>query len=90
MQQYGIRNVENTPYVTNAKYEKRLRELDSSIKNIDAQLNDPTLKQFDDDYKRSYVAKKAGFWDTVGMAYRNYVSSLTYDQYKDEIAKRDL
>lgn len=64
-------------------------QIQSNIRNLNAQLLDPTSKKFDDDYKQSYVINKSGMWDSFKKAYRNYISGFTYDQYKDLINERN-
>lgn len=64
-------------------------QISSSINNINAQLNDPLLKKFDEDYQQLYTIDKEGVWDTVKRAYKTAVSAMTYDQYKGIIAERD-
>lgn len=64
-------------------------EIQQSINNINAQLNDQQSKQFDDYYKQDYVINKSGIWDLMKKTWRNYVSGFTYDQYKDLIAERN-
>ena len=67
----------------------RLFELNSAINNLLAQRSDPELKKFDEDYKQLYTIDKGGFWDTVKRSYKTYISGLTYDNYKEQIAQRD-
>ena len=64
-------------------------QIQGSIKNLTAQLQDPMSKKFDDDYRQNYVINKSGMLDMLKRTYRNYVSGFTYDQYKDLIAERN-
>ena len=64
-------------------------QIQSSIDNLNAQLNDPVSRKFDNDYKQNYVMNKSSVWDNMKRTWRNFMSGFTYDQYKDLIAERN-
>lgn len=72
------------------QFREEYNELTNQIKGIQAQLNDPQSKQFDDLYKQLYTIDKEGFWASAGRNWRRSVNeAYGYDQYKDYIAQRE-
>lgn len=65
------------------------RQLKGQISGIDAQLEQPELKNANDAYKQLYTIDKEGFWAGLSRKYRDAISAQTYDQYKDYVAQRN-
>lgn len=68
---------------------KEYNDIRNTMDQVDIKLADPESKKFDDDYKQNYVINKSSLWGLAKKAYRNWMSSMAYDQYKDYVAKRD-
>lgn len=60
----------------------------SSIRSLQAQMADPTLKTLDDAYKQLYSIRKAGITQTAKDVFHNFADQFTYDQYKGYVADK--